>query len=191
MCRLKTGPSHEAMFGSFQHCLSKLGLAVNSSCSNTQTAGRALQAGQLCSGRIGFALDCSITHPSIASSDSTSASASCHLTLYFLPRKTVLWICIHTRFRECGAKLRDAQRQRHAARASRSKTSSIFAQKHISIAPSHSTNSTLPPAPRYWFKLCACSPMQQLGYLYCFDETEITAKPTLGSRQPPDSTVTC
>jgi len=148
--------------------LSKLGLAVSSSCSNTQTASRALQAGQLCLGRIGFCPDCSITHPDIAAPIQLQLQLLPNLTLYFLPRKTVLWICIHTRFRECGASSETPQRQRHAARASRSKTSSIFAQKHISIAPSDSTDFTLPPARRYSFKLCACSLMQPLGYLYCF-----------------------
>src|SRR5271155_4779191 len=66
MCRLKTGPSHEAMFGSFQRRLSKLGLAVNSSCSNTQTASRALQAGTALLGTNWICPDYSITHPSIA-----------------------------------------------------------------------------------------------------------------------------
>ena len=127
-----------------------------------------------------FAPDCSITHPSIAAPIQLQLQLLATLPCTFFPRKTALWICIHTRFRECGAKLRDAQRQRHAARASRSKTSSIFAQKHISIAPSHSTNFTLPPAPRYWFKPCARSPIQQLGYLYCFDDIEITGKASIG-----------
>src|SRR5271155_1945360 len=86
MCRLKTGPSHEAMFGSIQRCLSKLGLAVNSSCSNTQTASRALQAGAALLGTNWICPDYSITHTSIAAPIQLQLLATLPCT-FFLERQ--------------------------------------------------------------------------------------------------------
>lgn len=110
----------------------KLGLAVNSSCSNTQTASRALQSWAALLGTNWICPDCSITHPH---SSSNSASASCHLTLHSLPKKTALWICIHTRFRECGASSGTPNAKDTPLALSRSKTSSISPKSTSPVHP--------------------------------------------------------
>jgi hypothetical protein len=108
---------------------------VNSSCSNTQTASRALQSWAALLGTNWICPGCSITHPSIAAPIQLQLLATLPCTL-FLERQ-FFWICIHTRFRECGASSETTQRQRHAARAK-------FDRKQ---APSHpeSTSPVHPP----------------------------------------------
>jgi hypothetical protein len=162
--------------------LSEFGLEVNSSCSNSPNSqSRQLNlpalvwANSICHGR-------SITSPRIAIQLQLQLLVSLPTT-HFLERQFFGFLYILG-----SASVGQAQRrQRHAARASRSKTSSISPTAHLQSTLSL-TNSTLPKATQHCSRLSSRSPRASA---LLFLPPPYYGKPALASRQPSVSTVTC